>query len=169
MLLSPTVTSNDSCGCCRFACWCRLRRQCGLQPLSRIRIYCGWKQFPCDQQYLGVGRSRSRPLRRPPHPSRPLWRPLPPSLRPCVWPLLLTWVWRVEIVDMSDCICSIILWFCWVELAMSLSCCCICCSAMVSAFISLGISMCAQSVDNLVDDGGCVCPWKLRESVVTVG
>ena len=134
LLLSPTITSHDSSECCRFACWCRLHRQCGLPPFFRIVFCCGNSFHVTNSTSMLVICHcvclRLRLLRWPPRPSRPLRRPLPPSLRPCVWPLLLTWVWRVEIVDISDCICSIILWFCWVALAISLSCCCICCSAM---------------------------------------
>jgi hypothetical protein len=43
-------------------------------------------------------------------------------------------------LDMSDCIWSIILWFCWVELATLVSCCCICCSAWCSDLLSVNLA-----------------------------
>ena len=106
----------------------------------------------------------------PPSPHQPL---VPPPLR---WLSCLTWDWILVMVDMSVCICDIMVWFWLEDAAMLAMYCCNCCSACclaacrVDAGVENGLS---SSVDGLVMQlttssimaaewligGSRKCPW----------
>ena len=174
MLLSPTVTSNDSCGCCCFACWCRLCCQCGLQPLSRIRIHCGNSFYATNSIWVMVGHIYIHIRCGGPH-----------VLHVCFGGLfchLITSVRLTVVVDLGlerrDCTHERLHLFHHALVLLGGV------SHVAKLLLHmlfrdgfgihgcLGISLHSQSVDNLSDEGGWpafACQWKPRESVVTAG